>query len=416
MKDTAQLTDAEGKALVVADVAAAAASSRDRDDNSSSPPSGEEEVGRSRSSKRMAEGTSSKKSPAPTSSNLLLLLQRRGVLASELRAIDEQIRQARANGEVEPDSLLAVDGDFLPLMMKYLDAPSLAKSEMVCKRFRQLAPPRWKEMDGFKEEVAPGSSRVGTSLRMKAIRHMLASNFAKEMEALTPAHTPELPYDQLGLPTIQCSGCTGKTPWRLDAQFYNERAELEFFVRCSNKHTGAVLAQGFVESDCRPEYTDHCDEIACDRPHAFETRLRIKDLDLSGWPGIAALCPVPDGMADHGSDLFRRMRKVLGETSVTVVAMRRDSTTPADLKLVAASCEPHGRHGIYYDCIFPPGDFCMEFMIPDPHVTRENSMYSRSGRHGRPGYRNWSGINFMLDGERCMMLRLSKDYDTGAPL
>ena len=312
-------------------------------------------------------------------------------------------RPARANGEVEPDSLLAVDGDFFDRMMPFLDAPSLGKAEMVCKRFRQLAPRYWKKMDGFKDDDGPGSSVVGASLRMKAIRHMLASNFAEEME-----HTPG-PPDAQGDPTIQCRGCAEK--WRLDVQFYNERAELEFFVRCSNKHTGAVLAQGFVKSDCRPEYSGYCEEIACDRPHSFETRLHIKYLDLSSWSCMSALCPVPDGITDN--ELLHQMNQILGETSVTVVAMRQDSL---DLKLVAASCEPHGRHGIRYDCIFPPEAFCMEFMIPDPHVTRENSMYSRSaGRYGRFGYRNWSGVNFMLDEARCMMLRLSKDWDVGGP-
>ena len=374
-------TDAEGEAL--ADVAVAAVASASNDDDNITPTC--EENG-SRSSNRLA----AKKLAASTSSNLPLLLQRRDALVSELRALDEQIRQARASGEVEPDSLLAVDGDFFDRMMPYLDAPSLGRSEMVYKRFRQLAPRYWKKMGGFKDEDGPGSSVVGASLRMKAIRHVLASNFAENMGV-----------------TIQCRGCTGKTPWKLDVQFYNERAELEFFVRCINKHTGTVLAQGFVQSDCRPEYSGHCKEIACDRPHAFETRLHIKDLDLSSWSCLSALCPVPDGAADN--ELLRQMNEIMGETSVTVVAMRRDSL---DLKLVAASCEPHGRHGIRYSHggFPPPEDFCMEFMIPDPHATRKNPMYTGTGPRG---YRNWSGLNFVLDEERCMMLRLSKDYNIG---
>lgn len=167
-----------------------------------------------------------------------------------------------------------------------------------------------------------------------------------------------------------------------------------------------MLAEGFVKADCRSEYSDHCDNVACDRPNAFETRLHIKNLDLSAWSGIATLCPVPEETTEN--ELLRKVDKILNETSVTVVAMRRDSLV---LKLVAASCEPHWRHGIRYCGRLPdPEDFCMEFMIPDPHATRKNPMYTVTAPRG---YRNWSGINFILDEDRRLMLRLSKDYDVG---
>lgn len=108
--DGTVLTDAEDEALVADAVTAAAASNNEHDHDKSAPTC--EEVS----------SRSIKTSPSSTSSNLVLLLQRRHALAAELSALDEQIRQARANGEVEPDSLLAVDGDFFDRMMPYLDA------------------------------------------------------------------------------------------------------------------------------------------------------------------------------------------------------------------------------------------------------------------------------------------------------
>ena len=88
MEDTVP-ADAEGE--VPADVVAAVASASNDDDNVT--PTCEENG--SRSSNRLTEGMlPAKKSPASASSNLAVLLQRRDALASELRGLDEQIREA----------------------------------------------------------------------------------------------------------------------------------------------------------------------------------------------------------------------------------------------------------------------------------------------------------------------------------